>query len=51
MRRSGYAPSPDAMVAVMDVLVRPVIPFTDMKRDATLINIEELRKIQEGRSS
>ena len=30
---------PDTVAAVLDILVRPVIPFADLRRDATLIEI------------
>lgn len=34
---------PDAMATVMDVLVKPVIPFLDLRRDATIINVGPLK--------
>jgi hypothetical protein len=34
---------PDAMATVIDVLVKPAIPFTDLRRDATLVGIGPLR--------
>ena len=30
---------PDTVAAVLDILVRPVIPFTDLRRDATQVEI------------
>jgi hypothetical protein len=34
---------PDAMATVIDVLVKPTIPFVDLRRDATLVGIGPLQ--------
>lgn len=30
---------PQAMATVMDILVRPVVPFADLRRDATMVEV------------
>ena len=34
---------PDKMSTVIDVLVKPVVPYTDLRRDAVIVNIDTLR--------
>jgi predicted nucleotidyltransferase len=35
--------SPDAMAAIMDVMVAPVVPFAELKRDAAVIDVGMLK--------
>lgn len=30
---------PQAMATVMDILVKPVVPFADLRRDATMVGV------------
>lgn len=39
MAKASGLRGPQAMATVMDILVRPAVPFADLRRDATLIGV------------